>query len=97
MSRYLIQNSAGMFYSGNFVPEIQYVSRKGDPTVADPRPMLQPLFESGNVSSAIKYETAADVASILNHPDLVDAEAFADCVVMECEFDQTKPAAVRPA
>lgn len=97
MSRYLIQNAAGMFYSGNFVPETQYVSRKGDPTVADPRPMLQPLFESGHVSSAIKYETAEDVASILHHSDLVDAAAFVGCAVMECEFDQTKPAAVRPA
>lgn len=96
MSRFLIQNPVGTFFTGNSVPETRYVSRPGDPTVADARYMLKPLFEAGHALQALKYETAADAASILHHPDLIDPAAFDGCVVMECEFDSTQPAAVRP-
>lgn len=96
MSRYLIVSPTGNFYSGNFVPETQYVLRAGDPTKADARLMLEPQFDSRLVAFALKYESAADAQAFLTHPDLVDPAALAGCVVAECEFDTKKPNATRP-
>lgn len=94
--RYAIRNEKGLFYSGNFVPEIRYVSRRDDPTRADAKHMLVPQFEAGNVLGAVKYESVPDAVSIQAHPDLVDPAAFVGCEVVECEFDTTAPLATRP-
>ena len=97
MSRYVIKNAEGLLYSGNHVPETTYESMPSNPTVAVPRSWLKPLFETKNVLAAIKYETAADAADMVAHPDLHSAAKsdFDGCSVQEVEFDRQDPQAVR--
>lgn len=95
MSRFAIQNAAGLFHSGNLVPETIYVPRAGDPSRADPVSKLVPQFETANLLLALKYDQAADATAMLAHPDLADPSAFEGCKVVECEFDSSKPLAIR--
>jgi hypothetical protein len=95
MPRHAIKNAAGLFYSGSDVPETIYVSRKDNPTVADPKSLLKPVFGSVTATQAIKYDTAQDASEMLNHGDLQDPAAFSGCEVVEVEFDPSDPGASR--
>lgn len=95
MSRYSIRNAAGLFYSGNEVPETIFVPRVGNPTVADPRSMLVPAFGSVDAKQALKYDDMADATAALSHPDLKETDAFAGCEVVEVEFNPSDTGASR--
>lgn len=95
MSRYVIANADGFLYSGNHIPETTYESMPGNPTVAVPRSWVSPLFETRNVLAAQKYDSVEDATGALAHPDLHSTGSFADCKVMEVEFDRHAPQAIR--
>jgi hypothetical protein len=94
--RYAIRNAAGLFFSGNEVPETVYEPTPGNPTVAVARARLAPQFLAVVPFGAVKYETAGDAASMLTHADLKDPTAFAGCQVCEIEFDRQDPNQARP-
>lgn len=97
MSRYVIANADGYLYSGNAVPETTYQSMPSNPTVAVPRSWIQPLFDTKNVLAAMKYDTQADAAETLVHPDLHHSAKtdFDACKVQEVEHDRNDPQAIR--
>ena len=95
MSRYVIRNAAGVFYTGNAV-RAEYITHPTDPLRNVERFRITPEFNSVQVLySALKYDTPADAHAHLEHADLDDAAAFAGCEVLECEFDKDLPNAVR--
>ena len=95
--RYVIKNAEGRYFSGCNVPETTYTPMPANPTVAVPRSMLAPQFDTVILFGAVKYETAADARDMLTHADLLDPAAFAGCDVLEVEFDSKQPEATRPA
>ena len=95
MSRFAIQNANKLFFTYNFIPETIYVPRPDNPTVADPRSLLVPLFEAAHPLGALKFDTAADAKTMLSHPHLNDPKAFDRCFIVEIEFDSLNTAATR--
>lgn len=83
MSRFVIRNASGMFYTGNDVPETVYVPIPGNPSVAEPVSKLAPRFDAGLPGAALKYDTAEDARLMCAHSDLVDSQAFSGCEVVE--------------
>lgn len=95
MSRYVIRNEKGMFYSANEIVRTVPVPVPGDPTRNELVQKFVPTFETPYVAFALKYQKVADADDVMAHPDLDDAAAFDGCVVLQTEFDTDDMGAVR--
>lgn len=95
MTRYVIQNAQGNFLTGHRVTKIVPVPRPEDPRSNDLVQKFTPDFKSMDVLNACKYDDAKTALDHITHPDLDDAAAFANCKVMEVEFDRHDPQGVR--
>jgi hypothetical protein len=95
--RFAIQNAKGLLYTYNKVIDTVYTPHPQNPLVNVPTARWIPLFESGSPLNCLKYESLAEAQSVLTSPDLKTTDAFAECSVVEVEFDPLEPGAVRAA